>query len=79
MDTVYIVLPDGMEVSKLRQIANYITRADDIIGQMLSQSIVSLARDGIDVTEQMLEFVTGKEMQADLRKWADQIEEYQQS
>lgn len=62
--------PEGMTPDKLRFIAEYVSECDSIIAQILQR----VAAMGYDVTDADMDFVTGKEVQADLLKWADELD-----
>lgn len=58
-------VPKGMTAEKLRWIADYVQECDDIIGKVL-------VHKGADPKD--LEFVSGQEVQQDLRNWADALD-----
>ncbi len=59
---------------KLRAIANYITESDHIIAQLLDDHGVTFKRANEDVSAGWSELVSGREMQEDLRAWADSLD-----
>jgi hypothetical protein len=58
-------VPKGMTSAKLRWIADYVQECDDLMAQVLTLR-------GAD--PQALEFVSGQEVQQDLRNWADALD-----
>ena len=64
-------VPEGMTADKLRYIADYVQECDDIIYKYL----VAAKAAGVDIKDEVFEFVTSKAVQQDLREWADSIEE----
>jgi hypothetical protein len=66
-----------MTPEKLRFIATYVSECDSIVGELLRrarQSYLRGDRGAVNVSDEALEFVNGKEVQADLHKWADELE-----
>lgn len=62
-------IPEGMTAEKLREIANWLDTYDKIIERVI------FTMGGDDVLDgEALIAVRGKEVQEDLRRWADEID-----
>lgn len=63
-------LPEGMTAEKLREIANWLDTYDRLAEQYLDL----LEGAGFPGTGEALIAVQGKEVQDDLRRWADEVD-----
>lgn len=64
-------IPDGMTAWKLREIANWLDTYDQMAEQYIN--LMCLDKSPVEVDE-LLAAVRGKEVQDDLRAWADAID-----
>lgn len=64
---------EGMTPDKLRFIATYISECDSIIGKLLRLTREQWG-EASHITDEMLELIDGKAVQADLNRWADTLE-----
>lgn len=58
-------VPKGMTSAKLRWIADYVQECDDIMAKVL---------EARGAAPSFVEFVSGQEVQQDLRNWADALD-----
>lgn len=69
-----MILPEGMTAEKLREVADWLDTYDSLATSYISLIHTLRVKRDITTIVSLLETVQSKDVQADLRRWADDID-----